>query len=164
RACRSSASRSCCSTEGGEGNRSFRKDPTLSHAIQPADQPPSRSRWRFTVWSAVVFLVLWPCVGLPLCCVSYPTILEWSNRTPFDSAGWKASTDREVRYDMSWDLRHRGVLKKKSPAEVEELLGRPDTTDVITRGGLPKFNARGVEPGTEVWYYSLGGEKYAPGI
>jgi hypothetical protein len=83
---------------------------------------------------------------------------------PFDSTAWKAAEDGSERYDMSWDLIHRRLLHGKTPPEVEELLGRPMTTDILRVDQLPKFAATPFESGVEVWYYNLGGEKYEWGV
>jgi hypothetical protein len=117
-------------------------------------------RRRFLYGLAAVLLVTLPCCGVPLFCLSLPTIQWWANRVPFNSQGWKAAESGRDRYDMSWDLVRRDLLSGKTPAEIEELLGRPMKTDILAVGQLPMFAASPFEPGVEVWYYDLGGEKY----
>jgi hypothetical protein len=83
-------------------------------------------------------------------------VLGWFSRIPFDSTAWKEALPEE-RYNLGWDLRC-GLLNGKSTQEVRDLLGGPNTTDVIGNG-LPKFDTH-ARQGSLVWYYYLGHERY----
>jgi hypothetical protein len=100
-----------------------------------------------------------PCWALPLLAWASGPFLHWQNRQPFDSERWKVAEPGE-RYDLSWDLLHRGVLDRKTPAEVESLLGPPMRTETLQPGALPMYYSGNASPGAVVWYYELGYEKY----
>jgi outer membrane protein assembly factor BamE (lipoprotein component of BamABCDE complex) len=66
---------------------------------------------------------------------------------------------------MSWDLMHGGILKGKTPSEVEELLGEPMMKDTFRSDrALPMFDSPHAKRGVETWYYSLGNELYDSGL
>jgi hypothetical protein len=119
------------------------------------NRPP---RWRRVVGAAALtLLVVLPCCGLPTFCLSYPRLMMWWNRVPFDAEAWKAGEDRSARYDMSYHLIYGGLVDGKTAAEVTELLGRPMTTD--KRVGYTNSTPIRVYV-VETWYYDLGEEKY----
>jgi len=128
---------------------------------EPETPRPLPSWRRVLGCLALAALVTLPCWGLPLFLVYGSLYSEGLDHIPFDSAAWKATDDDEVRYHMSWDLVHGYVLKGKTPAEVEELLGRPMDKDTFgDKPTMPKFSTPHFKRGVETWYYNLGGEKY----
>ena len=118
---------------------------------------PARRYW--WAWWAVGGVAVTPCLACPLGVIFHAELLHLSNRKPFNSEAWKAA-DASTRYDLSWDLIHGDVLTGKSPAEVEDLLGEPTNNDVVQSGRLPLYDAGPAKPGSVVWYYNLGSEKY----
>lgn len=128
----------------------------------PENAVPRGRRHGAAALASLALFALWtsPCWGLPLFCAGYPALLAWANSTRFGSEKWKATADSSARYDMSWDLLYREVLTGKTPEEVEGLLGKPDHSETSKASGLPDHDPAEAAPGTEVWYYNLGGEKY----
>ena len=129
-----------------------------------APDPRRQSVW-MTPLIAVVVLIVLPCCGVPIFCLTFPTVLEWSNRSTFDSDTWKTTNDNEIRYHMSWDLVHGGILKGETASKVEALLGKPGSIDTFDdTPTMPKFSTPHFKRGVKSWYYSLGGELYNPGL
>jgi len=81
--------------------------------------------------------------------VVQPHLSLWLNSVPFDASAWKAAKDVNVqqRFDMVSDLVQSRLLIGKTTAEVEELLGKPETTESL-------------QAGETTWYYWVGDNTY----
>ncbi|MBY0230311.1 MAG: hypothetical protein K2W96_13590, partial [Gemmataceae bacterium] len=81
---------------------------------------PKPFPWRRTFLLSGIAVLM---VGSLVWCGAGGLILDWFARLPFDAEKWRVASPSE-RFDLAWDLA-AGALLRKSPDEVEALLG-PD--------------------------------------
>jgi hypothetical protein len=131
----------------------------MKNAADRSDPEAPRARPLLVSLALSVLLAL-PFLGVSLLCFTPSSVSEWAHSATFTSKAWKDGDD-SARYDMSWNLLHKEILAGKTPQEVEDLLGKPETRDVFDDNlPMPKYQNPHVERGVETWYYHLGPEKY----
>ena len=127
----------------------------MSTANEPNPEPKGWGIWR---WLSIALIAL-PCCGCPVTCATAPYLRARLNRVPFDSGAWKQK-EWPSRFDISWDLLHRDLLIGKTQEEVAEMLGPAEQSETLQRGKMPHYDPGPNEPGTVVWYYLIGFDRY----